>query len=350
MYKTSWQGSGNGAITGNNSYLQNSIQNDATAIDPALRLGVYGGAVQSAMAVSEKASHAMLARAGIGQNGTGSANFKNNGNVQIWANPVYAHQESDGFNAGSQSYGSDMDLYGLNAGAELSLTPNIKVGAVVNVGTGSADGNGMASGISNDFDYYGAGAYVAANMDNVTVVGDVSYSKVSNDISANTSVDHLDTSLDSTNLSVGVTGKLDLNVGGTKVSPYVGLRYQRLDLDDYGVRGKQNGQIANYQNDTTELWSVPKDYITDTGWQLRPSLDLHLKANLGDDDASGKVSWLGTNAVQNVSSEVVDPFSYGVNAGFSAKNGNFSLGAGVSYTGSENTDEVAVQANLRYDF
>ena len=62
------------------------------------------------------------------------------------------------------------------------------------------------------------------------------------------------------------------------------------------------------------------------------------------------VSWLGTNAVQNVSSEVVDPFSYGVNAGFSAKNGNFSLGAGVSYTGSENTDEVAVQANVRYDF
>lgn len=351
-----WQGSGNGAITGDNSYLQNSIQNDATAIDPALRLGVYGGAVQSAMAVSDQASHAMLARAGIGQNGTGSANFKNNGNVQIWANPVYAHQESDGFNAGSQSYGSDMDLYGLNAGAELSLTPNIKVGAVVNVGSGSADGNGMASGISNDFDYYGAGAYVAANMDNVTVVGDVSYSKVSNDISANTSVDHLDTSLDSANLSVGVTGKLDLNVGGTKVSPYVGLRYQRLDLDDYGVRGKQNGQIANYQNDTTELWSVPfgvaisKDYITDTGWQLRPSLDLHLKANLGDDDASGKVSWLGTNAVQNVSSEVVDPFSYGVNAGFSAKNGNFSLGAGVSYTGSENTDEVAVQANVRFDF
>lgn len=351
-----WQGSGNGAITGDNSYLQNSIQNDATAIDPALRLGVYGGAVQSAMAVSDQASHAMLARAGIGQNSTGSANFKNNGNVQIWANPVYAHQESDGFNAGSQSYGSDMDLYGLNAGAELSLTPNIKVGVVANVGTGSADGNGMASGVSNDFDYYGAGAYVAANMDNVTVVGDVSYSKVSNDISANTSVDHLDTSLDSTNLSVGVTGKLDLNVGGTKVSPYIGLRYQRLDLDDYGVRGKQNGQIANYQNDTTELWSVPfgiaisKDYITDTGWQLRPSLDLHLKANLGDDDASGKVSWLGTNAVQNVSSEVVDPFSYGVNAGFSAKNGNFSLGAGVSYTGSENTDEVAVQANLRYDF
>ena len=351
-----WQGSGNGAITGDNSYLQNSIQNDATAIDPALRLGVYGGAVQSAMAVSDQASHAMLARAGIGQNGTGSANFKNNGNVQIWANPVYAHQESDGFNAGSQSYGSDMDLYGLNAGAELSLTPNIKVGAVVNVGSGSADGNGMASGISNDFDYYGAGAYVAANMDNVTVVGDVSYSKVSNDISANTSVDHLDTSLDSANLSVGVTGKLDLDVAGTKVSPYVGLRYQRLDLDDYGVRGKQNGNIANYQNDTTELWSVPfgiaisKDYITDTGWQLRPSLDLHLKANLGDDDASGKVSWLGTNAVQNVSSEVVDPFSYGVNAGFSAKNGNFSLGAGVSYTGSENTDEVAVQANVRFDF
>ncbi len=351
-----WQGSGNGAITGDNSYLQNSIQNDATAIDPALRLGVYGGAVQSAMAVSEQASHAMLARAGIGQNGTGSANFKNNGNVQIWANPVYAHQESDGFNAGSQSYGSDMDLYGLNAGAEISLTPNVKVGVVANVGTGSADGNGMASGVSNDFDYYGAGAYVAANMSNFTVVGDVSYSKVSNDISANTSVDHLDTSLDSTNLSVGVTGKLDLDVGGTKVSPYIGLRYQRLDLDDYGVRGKQNGQIANYQNDTTELWSVPfgvaisKDYITDTGWQLRPSLDLHLKANLGDDDASGKVSWLGTNAVQDVSSEVVDPFSYGVNVGFSAKNGNFSLGAGVSYTGSENTDEVAVQANLRYDF
>ena len=344
--------------TGSNAYLNDAVQTDmhGLAAEQAARLGVYGGTVQSAMAVTDSQTDAIARRTGVGEAAPGGSSFAAKGATAFWATPVYKRAESDGFDAQGVSYGSDVDLYGLAAGAELTLAPNFKVGGLVNFGQGSADGNGIASGVSNDFDYWGLGAYLATKYNNFTLVGDLNYTSVSNDIDASNSIDKINTSVDSTTLSLGVTGKMDLKVQGFNVAPHAGLRFQRIDMDDYSVASAKHGQVGSYSADTMNLFSLPvgvtvsKDFITSSGWQLKPAVDLTLTANFGDTDADGSMAWTGTNQRTGLSSEVVDPFTVGINAGISVKKGNFSAGAGVNYTGSSNTDEFGVQANVRFEF
>lgn len=344
--------------TGSNAYLNDAVQTDmhGLAAEQAARLGVYGGTVQSAMAVTDSQTDAIARRTGVGEAAPGGSSFAAKGATAFWATPVYKRAESDGFDAQGVSYGSDVDLYGLAAGAELTLAPNFKVGGLVNFGQGSADGNGIASGVSNDFDYWGLGAYLATKYNDFTLVGDLNYTSVSNDIDASNSIDKINTSVDSTTLSLGVTGKMDLKVQGFNVAPHAGLRFQRIDMDDYNVASAKHGQVGSYSADTMNLFSLPvgvsvsKDFITSSGWQLKPAVDLTVTANFGDTDADGSMAWTGTNQRTGLSSEVVDPFTVGINAGISVKKGNFSAGAGVNYTGSSNTDEFGVQANVRFEF
>lgn len=344
--------------TGSNAYLNDAVQTDmhGLAAEQAARLGIYGGTVQSAMAVTDSQTDAIARRTGVGEAAPGGSSFAAKGATAFWATPVYKRAESDGFDAQGVSYGSDVDLYGLAAGAELTLAPNFKVGGLVNFGQGSADGNGIASGVSNDFDYWGLGAYLATKYNDFTLVGDLNYTSVSNDIDASNSIDKINTSVDSTTLSLGVTGKMDLKVQGFNVTPHAGLRFQRIDMDDYSVASAKHGQVGSYSADTMNLFSLPvgvtvsKDFITSSGWQLKPAVDLTLTANFGDTDADGSMAWTGTNQRTGLSSEVVDPFTVGINAGISVKKGNFSAGAGVNYTGSSNTDEFGVQANVRFEF
>ena len=86
-----------------------------------------------------------------------------------------------------------------------------------------------------------------------------------------------------------------------------------------------------------------------SSWKLKPMVDLTVTGNFGDTDMDSSVKWGNSNPF-NVNSEVVDDFTYGVKAGLEATNGNLKVGFGVGYTGSENTDELNVGAELRYDF
>ena len=344
---------------GRSAYLNSALQvagEDGTAAETAARMAVYGGAVNTALAVNNTTSDAIARRTGIGHGAPGGTFFKSSSPLELWASPVYSRVESDGLAAEGVDYGTEIDLTGLNAGVELKLNADTKLGAMVNWGQGSADGTGIASGVSNDFDYYGLGAYAATKINNFNLVGDVSYSKVSNDISSNNKVDSINTSVDTTNLSLGLTGRLDLDVNGIQVSPHAGVRYQRIEMDDYSVNSRHHGRVVDYRADQINLLSMPvgvmitNDYITRSGWQLKPAIDFTATFNVGDNDANGVAVWTGSNLSTPVSTEVLDPFTFGVNVGFSVRKGNFSAGTGINYTSSENTSDFGIQANLRYDF
>ena len=134
------------------------------------------------------------------------------------------------------------------------------------------------------------------------------------------------------------------------VTPHAGLRYSMLDMDDYSTAYSQN------DSDSLNIFSVPvgvtiaKEYVTDT-WTVKPSFDLTLTGNFGDDTVDGTVSWAGvSNYDVSTKAEFVDNFTYGAAVGIAAKTGNFGLGLGLNYTGSSNTDEFGVNANARYMF
>ena len=333
-----------------NALLENIVFSNGNAVDAETnaRLAVFGGAPQAAIEAGASTYEAISARMGVGVSGVSAA--ANGQGGAIWVTPVYKSAESDGFNADNKSYGADVKLYGLALGADIEVAPNFKVGGMFNVGSGDADGQGLGANVSNDFDYYGLGLYAGYSMDALSLVADVTYTAVDNDIEGNTDLGKVTTSIDSTNLSVGVTGQYKLSVAGMDVTPHAGLRYSMIDMDDYSTAYSQN------DSDSLNIFSVPvgvtiaKEYVTDT-WTVKPSFDLTLTGNFGDDEAESTAKWNGfSNLSTTVKSEIMDNFTYGAAVGVSATSGNFGLGLGVNYTGSSNTDEFGVNANARYMF
>ena len=339
-----------------NEILNETVAKDfsgATA-ETAARMGAYAGVAQAALAAGASTYDSISSRMGIGAQSASMTFAENGQGAGLWLNPIYKSHDSDGFDAEGVDYGVDMDLYGVALGADYTLANGLRFGAMFNVGSGDADGQGAGSAVSNDFDYYGFGAFVGYTMGAFSVVGDVSYTAVDNDVEANLGFDKVGASLDSTNLSVGVTGKYALNLNGVSVTPHAGLRYSSIDIDDYSVDGEQT--YAHFSSQSMDVFSIPvgvtvaKDIVAGS-WTVKPSFDLTLTGNFGDDEFEGDVNWEGiSNHVTQTSTEVLDNFTYGATLGVAAQTGNFSLGLGVNYTGSSNVDEFGVQANARFVF
>ena len=325
-----------------NDFLREVIStgNGADA-ETAARLGVYGGAPQAAIQAGKSSTDAIAQRFGIG---SAISNLTLAGNTQgaaLWLAPVYKSADSDGFEAQGLDYGVNVDLYGVALGADYTLANGITFGAMFNVGSGEVDGEGAASSTSNDFDYYGFGLYAGYTMGQFSVVGDVSYTTVDND--------------DSTNLSIGVTGKYALSFNGVDITPHAGLRFSNIDLDDYTIDGRDT--VAAADSDDMSIFSIPvgvtvaKEFKGET-WTVAPSFDLTLTGQFGDDELDGSVSWAGvSNLSTHTTTEVFDNFTYGATLGVEAQSvGGVALGLSVGYTGSSNTDELGVQANARFVF
>ena len=349
------------SVRGYSSFLSMVSNNTHGApAEAAARLAIYGGAVQAAMAATSSTTDAIAARMGVGN--TANITMANNGQgAALWLAPVYKTHDSDSFDSQGLDYGVDLNLYGVALGADFEFMPGLKAGVMFNVGSGDADGQGnaAANNTSNDFDYWGAAIYGNYTYDALSVTADVSYTAVDNDLEATTGMDQftkLESSTDTTAISLGVTAKYTFDLAGVEVAPHAGLRYTNIDLDDYSI--KSNGEsIADYSADKVSIFSIPvgvtfaKEFTGDA-WTVKPSLDLTLTGNFGDDDISGDVSWTGVDGlVTPVSSEYMDDFTYGATLGIeAASTGGFSLGLGVNYTGSSNVDEFGVNANARFVF
>ncbi|MCK0515356.1 autotransporter domain-containing protein [Anaerobiospirillum sp. NML120448] len=341
----------------NNKFLDRvTQQTNGAAADQAARMGDFGGAAESALVATSTTYDAVAGRFGMGQQ-AGTMTIANNGQGSgLWVTPVYKSHESDGFDADGLGYGSDITLYGVALGGDVTLANGVRVGAMFNVGSGDADGQGAASVVSNDFDYFGGSIYAGYAIDNLSIVGDISYTTIDSDVEANTAAGKTSTSFDTTTLSVGVTGQYALKVAEMDVTPHAGMRFTRIDMDDYSIDSAEFGEVGQYNASSANVFSIPvgvtisKEYVTDT-WTVKPSFDLTLTGNFGDDTVDGTVSWTGvSNYDVSTKAEFVDNFTYGAAVGIAAKTGNFGLGLGLNYTGSSNTDEFGVNANARYMF
>ena len=343
-----------------NALLTASVNSgNGQAAESAARLAVYGGAVQAALTSAKSSSEVIASRMGIGAQAADLTTADNGVGGGLWVAPIYKNVDSDGFEAQGVDYGTDLNLYGVSLGADYAFMPELRVGLMFNVGSGDADGQGIASNVSNDFDYWGVGMYAGYNVGNFTVVADLGYSTVDNDVTAASGladIGELSSSMDASIFTIGVTGQYALEFSGVDIKPHAGLRYSSLDLDDYTVDSAVAGEVAGYEADSLSIFSIPvgvtisKDIVAGN-WNVKPSFDLTLQGNFGDDEAEGTVGWNGvSNLDKNLTTEVFDNFTYGANLGVAAQTGNFSLGVGVGYVGSSNTDEFSASANARFTF
>ena len=346
---------GNVYQAADNSVLNYVLGNSSTGVEAeaAARLADLGGASLSAYKANNTASDAIAARMGMGVSGAVTSAANGAGSA-LWVTPTYRNSESDSFNADGATYGVDMDLFGVALGADFAVMPNLSAGMMFHVGSGSADGQGVGSAVKNDFDYYGFGAYAGYTMDAFTVTADVTWTSTDNDVEANYDLGKMSASMDSKALAVGVTGQYDLEFSGVEVSPHAGLRFTRLTLGDYTV-ALDNGSAVDYDAEDMNIISIPvgvtigKEYATET-WTIRPVFDVTLTGNFGDKESKGTASWSGSNLSADLTSEILDGFTWSTSAGVAAQSGNLGMGIGLNYTGSSNVTDFGANATVRYVF
>ncbi|HIV55480.1 MAG TPA: autotransporter outer membrane beta-barrel domain-containing protein, partial [Candidatus Anaerobiospirillum stercoravium] len=339
-----------------NDLLERIVRDtNGAAADGAALQGVFGGAAQAALLAARTSQDAVAGRTGVGATKSALTFADNGQGAGLWVAPIYVSQDSDGFAVSNKDYGVDIDLYGVALGGDYTLSNGLRVGAFFNVGSGDADGNGQAGGVSNDFDYYGVGLYAGYTLGQFSLVGDVSYTVVDSDIDAATQVGSIKSSFDTDNISVGVTGQYEFVLGGAQITPHAGLRYSALSFDDstFAAGGYDNG--GHSELDDVNVFSIPvgvtvaKEFAFDT-WTVKPSFDVTLQGNFGDDELDSNAQWDGVAWQSTYTAEFLDNFTYGATLGVAAKTGSFSAGLGLGYTGSVNTDEFSATANARFTF
>ena len=346
----------NKAETGVEYLLLAAKDNGGQASEATARLAVYGGAIQATNLAQQAATDAVADRMSRA-NPNGSLVFANNAQGGgLWLSPVYKSHESDSFDADGVDYGVDAAITGLVLGADSTTESGLRVGGYFNFGSGSIDGQGVGSQVSNDADYFGLGLYAGMTFGQMSFVADAGFTQVSNDIEQTTGLtkfDKVTADTDATAITLGLRGEYKLNVATMDVTPHLGVRYTRLAVDGYDAKA-DGYTVATTDVDTMQMFAIPfgvtvsKD-IAVGAWTVKPVFDLTLTANAGDTDAKLDTNF-GSNAL-NLTSEAFDSFTYGATMGIDAKYGeNFSVGLNTNYVGSSNTDEFGVMGNVRYMF
>ena len=342
--------------TGVEYLLLAAKDNGGQASEATARLAVYGGAIQATNLAQQAATDAVADRMSRA-NPNGSLVFANNAQGGgLWLSPVYKSHESDSFDADGVDYGVDAAITGLVLGADSTTESGLRVGGYFNFGSGSIDGQGVGSQVSNDADYFGLGLYAGMTFGQMSFVADAGFTQVSNDIEQTTGLtkfDKVTADTDATAITLGLRGEYKLNVATMDVTPHLGVRYTNLSVDSYDAKS-MGSVLASTDVDNMQLFSIPfgvtisKDIVAGS-WTVKPVFDLTLTANAGDTDAKLDTNF-GSNAL-NLTSEAFDSFTYGATMGIDAKYGeNFSVGLNTNYVGSSNADEFGVMGNVRYMF
>ncbi len=327
--------------------------------EQAARLGQLGGVYQSAFTVSSITDDIVSSRNGVGSS-TGSLIVSDNNNgFGIWLSPMVKVASSDGFDSDGLSYGTRVRLTDFAIGADYTLNNGSRLGAYFHTGNGKSTGKGLASHTDGDLKYYGAGLYGKYSYNDFSLLADVSYNKITDDVDTDLglqSYSRASASVDTYKVKAGLTGQYNFNVNTVSVIPHAGVRYTTLESDDYSVQA--NGlYIANVKSDRTKVVSFPVGVTVEkafnvgqTDWKVKPAVDLGVNFNTGDTDASYKTTFIGANEA-SLNAEIADSVVYTAGAGLKfSHQKNADIEAGVVYAASENTNDVTFHVNGSYQF
>ena len=327
--------------------------------EQAARLGQLGGVYQSAFTVSSITDDIVSSRNGVGSS-TGSLIVSDNNNgFGIWLSPMVKVASSDGFDSDGLSYGTRVRLTDFAIGADYTLNNGSRLGAYFHTGNGKSTGKGLASHTDGDLKYYGAGLYGKYSYNDFSLLADVSYNKITDDVDTDLglqSYSRASASVDTYMVKAGLTGQYNFNVNTVSVIPHAGVRYTTLKSDDYSVQA--NGlYIANVNSNRTKVVSFPVGVTVEkafnvgqTDWKVKPAVDLGVNFNTGDTDASYKTTFIGANEA-SLNAEIADSVVYTAGAGLKfSHQKNADIEAGVVYAASENTNDVTFHVNGSYQF
>lgn len=312
-----------------------------------MMIGEDSGVTSNAVSMAQDFADNALLRLSFTQDTVNADKVGEEGGV--WAKYLHNKHEVNGMNSSFGALNSSSDYDGVMVGAELAKKGNMQAGIAFAYGEG--DGNGLTT--KNDFDMWGISLYGNVKNDDVNIIGDLGFSKSSNDITSKVLDNEFNTDRDLNIFTVGVRAEKLYTNGNTQIVPYAGLRYMSVDADSYSTTYK-DGKAFDYDAERQNIWTLPlgvslrNETVTNSGWTITPKVDLAYIWAFGDTDNDVTVN-AGSGA-SVLSYDVMDSGSWLASVGVDAGKGDWSYG--LSYTLQKGSDVENNKwfVNVNYSF
>ena len=251
----------------------------------------------------------------------------------VWADVFYASNEAKTMYGDS---GYSADIYGGTIGFDGTFSCGAMLGLALSIGNGDADSEKSVGKYGNDADFWGVSIYTGKDIAGLYFSADASYLSFDNDITGSIAGASVKESIDSSVFTIGVRADMTVWDEGFKVVPHVGLRYTKIDVDDY--RGLDSDSMDVFE--TPIGVKIAGDFEPSAGWTLTPSFDFTIVPQLGDKDVNTLIG--DVDVLDNVYNSTL-----GVNASY----GNFTFGLSYRYGfGTNDRSNNAFQARAAYAF
>ncbi|ATD80530.1 MULTISPECIES: autotransporter domain-containing protein [Desulfovibrio] len=362
------------------NYIGTTDRNKAAAtVEGAAQMAAVGAVQGSTLSAATAASGAVLNRTSMAlprtdmsqavavrqdtdgslslDSGLSAGDGLKNG-LGIWIMPLYQSNSVWGMKAENFKTGYNSNLGGIAMGADYTINDMFRFGAAFNVGAGYAKSNGDFNSTDNRFNFWGVSLYGGWVYNNFGLSADVgytgNYSKVEQDMPASMQMSDLKADVTSHAWNTGLKAEYKFNAGALDIIPHVGVRYLRLVTDGYDV--KSGGTVFEVDESMQSIWTFPvgvsfaKAFETESGWQIKPQLDLGVIPAAGDVKARSKARIPGVDSQAEMKMQVLDYATFDGGLGFELGKGDFTLGLNYNLQASEHRTGHGVFGSLRYEF
>lgn len=267
----------------------------------------------------------------------------------IWAKYLHNSHDLDDMGSSFGPISADNDYDGIMVGADFARKGNFQSGIAFAYGDG--DGSGRVT--KNDFDMWGVSLYGNVKNGDTNIIGDIGFSQSSNDIESNLWGQAYNADRDLDIFTMGIRAEKLYRNGDTQIVPYTGLRYMRVNPDDYSTT--YNGKKAfDYDTDNMNIWTLPigvslrNETVTESGWNITPRLDLAYIWAFGDTDNDLTVN--AGSGYDTLNYTVMDSGSFLGSIGVDFSNGDWTYGLGYSYQKGSHAENNRWFVNIDYNF
>lgn len=340
----------------------------AAIVEGATKVASVSGAPQQAVSIATSAADYATARTSFAPRVSGAMAMNQNGQitniaagdnmangVNLWITPMYEHQKADGFKSGNFATGYDSDFFGFALGGDYTWNNSFRLGASINMGTGSSESNGDFAKTENDYDSIGVGFYAGYMIGNFGLTADINYTNIDNDLTQTSSVSYLTGNFDTNVFGAGLKAEYNYYINDIQVIPHLAVRYNRISLDKVNMKMAGVTALTGDSADAN-IWQFPigvtvaKDFAAESGWKFNPFIDLSVIPVAGDKDLAQSVTFTGVNGIASTQSEIMDSISGRVQVGLEASKDKYYLGIDYAYQGSSHLDSHNVQATFGIKF
>ena len=273
----------------------------------------------------------------------------------LWAEMSYGSTDVSGVKIGNTDTGYNGRYEGVSVGSNFKTWENGALGGAFHYVSGENKSDEGVSRTKNEYEYFGLSLYNNLRVGNINIIGDLGYSRGDNEIKQYTKIERLKADIDTELMTAGIKGEYLIQQDNFNIVPYVGLRYVRLNVDSFDTKN-DTGKLFHTEKEDADLFLVPvgvnisTQVINQSGWTVKPKLDLAYIGALGDKKSETKVGLAEYSAIDEIKVNMADSSAYSGSLGVEFKKDNKAFEVGYSLYSSKHETENRGTMSFKYNF